>query len=284
MARFKIGAMVDSFRLSTYEGVAKAKEIGADGIQVYVVGGDMTPDKLDAEKRQAFKKYVADNGLQISALCGDLGGHGFQRENENEDKISRSKAIVDLAVDLDVKVVTTHIGVVPEDKASPIYQNMLYVCKVLGAYAESKGVTFAIETGPETSARLAAFLDDVNSKGIGVNLDPANLIMITNDDPVKAVYNLRKYIVHTHAKDGVFLKPCDPIKVYDAFAEGGIEGISNEVTYKEVPLGDGQVNWDKYLDALEDIGFKGFLTIEREVGEKPEEDIRKAANFLKSKI
>lgn len=284
MARFKIGVMVDSFRLPIPDGVRKASELGADGIQVYVVDGEMTPKALDASKRQAFKKLVQDNGLQISALCGDLGGHGFQIPAENEDKIARSEAIVDLAVDLGTTVVTTHIGVVPADTASPVYQNQKYVCQTIGEYAAKRGVTFAIETGPETAERLAAFLKDVNSKGIGVNLDPANLIMVQNDDPVKAVYALKDFIVHTHAKDGVQYKPCDPVKVYNAFAEGGVEGLNIGELFNELPLGEGKVDWDRYLAALSEVGYRGYLTVEREVGANPEADIRTAVNFLKARI
>ncbi len=284
MARFKIGVMVDSFRLPIPDGVRKASELGADGIQVYVVDGEMTPKALDAAKRQAFKKLVQDNGLQISALCGDLGGHGFQIPAENEDKIARSEAIVDLAVDLGTKVVTTHIGVVPADATSPVYQNQKYVCQTIGEYAAKRGVTFAIETGPETAERLAAFLKDVNSKGIGVNLDPANLIMVQNDDPVKAVYALKDFIVHTHAKDGVQYKPCDPVKVYNAFAEGGVEGLNIGELFNELPLGEGKVDWDRYLAALSEVGYRGYLTVEREVGANPEADIRTAVNFLKARI
>ncbi|MBR4222659.1 MAG: sugar phosphate isomerase/epimerase [Victivallales bacterium] len=284
MARFKIGVMVDSFRLPIPDGVRKASELGADGIQVYVVDGEMTPKALDAAKRQAFKKLVQDNGLQISALCGDLGGHGFQIPAENEDKIARSEAIVDLAVDLGTKVVTTHIGVVPADASSPVYQNQKLVCQTIGEYAAKRGVTFAIETGPETAERLAAFLKDVNSKGIGVNLDPANLIMVQNDDPVKAVYALKDFIVHTHAKDGVQYKPCDPVKVYNAFAEGGVEGLNIGELFNELPLGEGKVDWDRYLAALSEVGYRGYLTVEREVGANPEADIRTAVNFLKARI
>lgn len=284
MARFKIGVMVDSFRLPIPQGVVKAREVGADGMQVYAVGGEISAASMDAEARRNFRQLVADNGLQISALCGDLGGHGFQLAEENEDKIARSKAIVDLAVDLGTKVVTTHIGVVPADSASPIYQNMLKVCRELGAYAESRGVTFAIETGPETAERLADFLKEVNSKGIGVNLDPANLVMVQNDDPVQAVYTLRDYIVHTHAKDGIQYQPCDPEKVYNSFATGGVEGLNLGELFNELPLGEGKVPWDAYLNALADIGYQGYLTIEREIGEDPEKDIRTAVDFLKARI
>ena len=90
--------------------------------------------------------------------------------------------------------------------------------------------------------------------------------MVTGDDPAGAVYNLQKYIVHTHAKDGkqIFFK--DPEIVYGLKKDV----IITEDSFIEVPLGEGQVDWVKYLAALEDIGYKGFLTIEREVGDDPE--------------
>lgn len=284
MARFKIGVMVDSFRLPIPEGVRKAREIGANGIQVYVVDGDMRAENLTTQQRRDFRALVAECGLEISALCGDLGGHGFQLPRENALKIQRSKAIVDLAVDLGTKVVTTHIGVVSQDSSSPVYQNQLLVCREIGQYALAHGVAFAIETGPETAAVLGAFLDTVDCAGIGVNLDPANLIMVVNDDPVQAVYTLRKHIKHTHAKDGVQLKPCDPVQVYNSFAEGGIEGLNIGELFNELPLGQGKVDWDAYLAALSEVGFQGYLTIEREVGVNPEADIRSAVDFLRQRI
>ena len=118
-------------------------------------------------------------------------------------------------------------------------------------------------------------------------LDPANLAMVTADDPVKAVYTLRDYIVHTHAKDGVNLKACDRHKIYGFFATGGDGGDLRDMPiweyFKEVPLGQGSVDFDAYLAALADIGYKGYLTIEREVGADPAADIGLAVNFLKEK-
>jgi L-ribulose-5-phosphate 3-epimerase len=284
MANFKIGVMVDSFRLPIAEGVRKAAELGAHGLQVYVVEGEMHPEALTPAKRQDFRRLVADCGLEISALCGDLGGHGFQRPEENQDKIRRSKAIVDLAVDLQAPVVTTHIGVVPADRDAPVFQNQLAVCRILGEYARERGISFAIETGPEPATVLCALLDEVGSAGMGVNLDPANLVMVLNEDPVAAVYTLREHIRHTHAKDGVQLRPCDPVQVYAAFAEGGIAGLNIGELFNELPLGEGAVDWNRYLQALSQIGYRGYLTIEREVGENPEADIAAAVKFLQSRI
>jgi sugar phosphate isomerase/epimerase len=119
-----------------------------------------------------------------------------------------------------------------------------------------------------------------------VNLDPANLVMVLNEDPVKAVYTLKDHIVHTHAKDGVHFCKCDPQKVYDAFAEGGFERLVAETgtLFAEVPLGQGSVNWKQYLAALKAISFNGFLTVERETGASPDKDIKLAIDFLKTQI
>ena len=115
---------------------------------------------------------------------------------------------------------------------------------------------------------------------MAVNLDPANVVMVTGDDPVRAVYTLKDYIVHTHAKDGRMLRKTDPRVIYDFFAEGGIGDLRLDDYFKEVPLGQGGVDFDGYMKALEDIGYTGFLTIEREVGENPAADIALAVEFL----
>jgi L-ribulose-5-phosphate 3-epimerase len=284
--KFKIGVMSDSFRKPPMDGVALAKEVGAEGFQIYAVGGEISPEAMDAAARVRFKARCAELGLEVAALCGDLGGHGFERADENAAKVARSKKIVDLAVDLKATVVTTHIGVIPDDAASPAYRAMQQACRELGQYAAGKGVSFAIETGPETAALLRQFLDSLQVKGIGVNLDPANLVMVTGDDPVRAVHTLAPYIVHTHAKDGRQLQPCDRFEVYGSFADGGFDKLVERMgrLFEETPLGEGAVDWPRYLAALDQIGYKGFLTIEREVGADPETDIRKAVSFLKRQL
>lgn len=276
MGRFPIGVIIDSFRTDIPTAVKKAAEVGAQGIQVYATRGEMAPENMNAQRIADFKALVADNGLVISALCGDLGG-GFGNKEENPGKVERSKRILDLAKELGTNVVTTHIGVVPTDSSIDRYKVMQEACFELSRYADEIGAHFAIETGPETSAVLKCFLDSLGSTGVGVNLDPANLVMVTGDDPAGAVYNLQKYIVHTHAKDGKQLYYKDPEIIYGLVKDSLVTGPS----FLEVPLGEGQVPWEKYLNALEDIGYKGFLTIEREVGDSPEADIRKAVGFLK---
>ena len=135
-----------------------------------------------------------------------------------------------------------------------------------------------METGPEIATTLKGFLDSLHSKGVSVNLDPANFVMVTGDDPVQAVYTLKDYIVHTHAKDGKRLHYVSPEILY------GMEESDNDASFIELPLGEGDVDFPAYFKALNDIGYKGFLTIEREVGDDPEGDIRKAADYIRSLI
>ncbi len=287
---WKIGVIVDSFRVGVREGLVKAKQVGADGVQMYAVSGELDPANLTAAARKELKTYIGSLGLEISALVGDLGGHGFQDKTKNPEKIEKSKRILDLAVELGTNIVTTHIGIVPDDKNSEVYESMHLACDELSRYATSMNAYFAIETGPETSAHLKSFLDGLSSKGVSVNFDPANMVMVTGDDPAQGVHNLKDYIVHTHAKDGIRLREVDPRLIYGALGFDPLDHakIAQDAesgdAFREVPLGEGSVDWTAYLQALRDINYGGYLTIEREVGANPESDISAAVKFLKARM
>jgi L-ribulose-5-phosphate 3-epimerase len=284
----KIGVIVDSFGIGVHEGLKKAQEVGADGVQIYAVSGEMDPAGLSPQARKELKSYIHSLGLEISALCGDLGGHGFQDRHANPLKIEQSKRILDLALDLGTNIVTTHVGIVPESPNDPIYEAMQAACEELSNYAHGMNAYFAIETGPEPAARLKSFLDSLSTNGLSVNFDPANMVMVTGDDPSKGILLLKDYIVHTHVKDGIKLREMDPKDVYGYL---GYQKMTHEHIaamassgrdFEEVPLGEGQVNFKEYFDALQQIGYTGYLTIEREVGDQPEMDIRKAVSFIRN--
>ena len=281
MYRFPIGVIVDSFRTDTRTAILKAAELGADGIQMYCTKGENSPEALTPAKRKELLDFVTANGLRFSAICGDLGA-GFADKEKNPERIEKSKRILDLAKELGTDIVTTHIGVVPEDKSIERYGIMQEACYELANYADSIGSHFAIETGPERSIVLKEFLDGLGSTGVAVNLDPTNLVMVVGDDPVEAVHNLKDYIVHTHAKDGIMLERTKPEYIYGVLQKP--EDVAGIRFFKEVPLGEGSVDFAKYLKALEEVGYRGFLTIEREVGEDPSVDIKKAKDHLSAII
>ncbi|WP_405110435.1 sugar phosphate isomerase/epimerase family protein [Paenibacillus sp. FSL K6-1217] len=277
----KIGVIADSFGRDLRSNLRIAKELGAEGVQLWAIQGEMDPAGLTAQDRKAIRTYLAELNLELSALCADYGGQGFKNPEENGWKISKSKQALDLALDLGCNIVTTHIGIVPEDPGAPEYAILLAACNELAAYASGRGGYFAIETGPEPAARLKSFLDSLDTKGVAVNFDPANMVMVTGDDPVRGVYALQDYIVHTHVKDGVRLREVDPHEVYGVLDHERIAVMGEGgAGFREVPPGEGSVDFPAYFSALQDIGYKGYLTVEREVGNRPEDDIAAAVRFI----
>ncbi|MBQ8474225.1 MAG: sugar phosphate isomerase/epimerase [Clostridia bacterium] len=281
----KIGAMVESFRLDFEGGIKAAASLGVDGVQAYATNGELAYDQMTADKIKWALDVVKSNGLVFSAICGDFGV-GFGRgEAEDAETVEKSKRVMDLAKKLECNVVTTHIGTVPREECA-LKEQMRRACRELALYADSIGSAFAVETGPEMAEILCDFLDSLGAGGVRVNFDPANLVMVAGDRPETAVKTLGRYIVHTHAKDGIKL---GAPRAFDPGITVGKEAVDHEQlmgmgrTYLELPLGEGDVNFDLYLPALSSTGFDGFLTIEREVGKDPVADISLAVNFLKEK-
>ena len=257
----KIGVIPDSFHVPFRQAVDLAESLGVQGLQPYVTRGEMAPEALSKEDRADILKLVNSKGLEFSALCADFGAKFMSRDNDEDMK--RTMTMMDLALDLNTHIITTHIGKVPDDENSEEYDIMVRSIEKLGKYGDEIGVAFATETGPEMAILLKGVLDKADTKSAKVNLDPANFVMVAGQDPVEAVHILKDYIVHTHAKDGVKLSATE---------------------YQELPLGTGGVPYPEYLAALKEIGYDGFLTIERECGDDRYGDIKIAADFLKEQL
>ena len=285
---FKIGTLADWFGKGLVEGIRESLRCGAGGVQLYA-WNEFDPRTVKPETVRAVRDTAGECEQQVTALCGELGGHGLEIAADNSKKIDYLKRVVDLALELNCRIVTTHIGIVPAEEGGEKYAVMKKACAGIGAYAASCGAVVAIETGPEPVARLKAFVDACNGeaggRGIGINYDPGNLVMVTGDDEVEGVRSAGPSIVHTHAKDGRMNQFAGPEEVYGLFAQGGIEALSKvSAWFTETPLGQGKVRWLPYLRTLKETGYDGYLTIEREVKENAAADILAAVNFLKELI
>lgn len=278
MYSFPIGAMLDSFRKPIPEAMTEIRRLGLAGMQLYAIN-DYDPDVITAAKTKELIRLAEDNELVFSAICGDWG-QSFDDTANNPKNIERSVRTLEFAKEVGTDIVTTHIGTIPTDNTCDRYKIMQEACFKLAEYADSIHSHFAIETGNEPAEVLRGFLDTLHSRGVAVNFDPANLTEQDAHGAVKDVYTLKDYIVHTHAKDALNLSAHDEQTrrwyTENAFVQDGI--------YVEVPLGRGDVCFPDYLRALEDIGYRGFLTIERECGATPAEDIGLAAEYLRSVI
>ncbi|MBN1845951.1 MAG: sugar phosphate isomerase/epimerase [Sedimentisphaerales bacterium] len=153
-----------------------------------------------------------------------------------------------------------HAGFI--DHSNEAYVRTFYDrLRCLADMAAAEQITLLLETGQETAAELREFLERLDHPAVGVNFDPANMILYGKGDPLEALSILAPWIRHLHAKDALVT------------SQPGTWGT-------EVCWGDGQVGGERFLTALRQIGFDGVLAIEREAGNDREGDIRLAADRL----
>ena len=196
-----VGVFVDSFDRPIDEGLQLAAEFGCGSFQVFVTRGDMLASRMNKQARSDFVKRYKDLGLRLSATCGDFGLNFGNAEAMTPKEPLLKEAILQ-SVDLETDIMTTHIGALGEDPDGRVRETMVRNLKRLGDFAADNGVILATETGLESGPVLRGLLEESNTKGIGVNFDPANLVM-RGFDHLEAVRELFPFIVHTHAKDGV---------------------------------------------------------------------------------
>ncbi len=255
--KLNIGIFVDCLRRPISEGLKLAAQMKVQSFQVFVTSGEMLAADMNRQARADFVQRYKDLGLELSATCGDFG------LNFGDDAALKAKeamlmdAILQTA-ELETAIMTTHIGALGDDPSGAREKVMAANLKRLGDFAASHGVTLATETGLESGATLRRILERAETKGLGVNYDPANLVM-NGIDYLAAIRELIPFIVHSHAKDGV----------------------RREGKGREMPLGEGDVNFPEYVGLLTSLGYSGAYTIEREVGEDAVGDIRKAVSFLR---
>lgn len=171
----------------------------------------------------------------------------------------------DLASRLGLKLVTFHAGFLPHDPKNPNYARLRErLLKVADLFAE-RGIDLALETGQETADTLRSFLEDLHRANVGVNFDPANMILYDKGDPIAALRTLSPWLKQCHIKDA--RKTTTP----------GTWG-------EEVVAGTGEVAWREFFAVLEQRGFKGYCAIEREAGNQRLRDIQAARTFVESLV
>lgn len=256
----KIGIFAANLLMDVKESIRASAQMGADGVQLWNSSGELTPWNLDRTARADLLHFIKSNGLVVSALCGDFGG--FTDPSTVEERVEKTIQVIDLAPDLETNIITTHIGLIPEDPNDVAWRTMSEALEKVGEYAENRECLLATETGPEEPELMAKLFRTLKTEAIDVNYDPANLVL-NGYDPIAGVKVLKDYIVHAHAKDA--------LRHPDGSAE-------------EMPLGAGSVGIPDFIAALREISFDGFVTVERETGEDRAGDIRKAVQYLRSLI
>ncbi len=216
-------------------------------------------DRSELEIVTAFQSFEGESYASIP-ICAQTVGYvppATRREREQ-----RTYAVSDFARSLGIPGVAAHIGCLPEDPSDAEHRAVLELVRRVCDHCARNGQTFALETGQEPAAALLEFLHAVDRPNLGVNFDPANMILYGSGEPMEALRTLREHVLTVHCKDGTW--PETP-------GEWG----------RETPLGDGDVGMERYVRTLREIGYAGPLVIEREiVGEEQRADIGRAIALL----
>lgn len=171
------------------------------------------------------------------------------------------QANAELARTLGLKLVTFHAGFLPHEEGDPAFAKLQSRIRQIADLFAAHGIALGLETGQETADAMTAFLRTLDRPNVGVNFDPANLILYDKGDPVAAVRKLASWVRQCHVKDAVCTR---------------VPGTWGE----EVPVGTGEVDWKGFFRVLDEAGFTGPLCIEREAGSERVADIRKAREYV----
>lgn len=251
------------------------QELGIPTIQVHA------PHKQSRtpEAAQEFLDRCNAAGIKITCVFGGFDGEsyadipttkttvGLVPLETRAARVAEMKEISDFAKLLGCDTVALHIGFVPEDRDSEDYKTLVKETQQLLDHVKVNGQGLNLETGQETADHLLDFISDVSRDNLKINFDPANMILYGTGNPIEALKRVGHLVASVHCKDATW----------------AAEGKRGEEWGAEVPLGEGDVGMSTYIQTLDDLGYTGPLTIEREIPEDREQqkaDIGKAVSLL----
>ena len=210
-----------------------------------------------------FVRKLDELGIKLTCVFGGFEGESYSDIPTVEQtvglvppatraaRLQEMREIADFARLLGCDVVGLHLGFVPHDRSLKLYTETIQVTRQLCDHANNNGQAVHLETGQETAEGLLAFLNDVQRPNLFINFDPANMILYGTGEPIEALRQVGAFVRSVHCKDGTWSDT--PGKTWGC----------------EVPLGEGSVGIENYLQTLKDIGYRGPLTIEREIPQDP---------------
>lgn len=253
MADMEVGVMMSVGW--TMEQIHQIRDLGFINIQI-----SAPPEEIleDQSKRRELIDSLTDSGLKVTTVFVGFAGEsyadiptvletvGYLNPDTRSDRVGKTERISDFASELGVDKVAAHVGFVPEDPTDPAHQPMVDAVGSVADHCKANGQAFSLETGQETAPALLHFLETLGRDNVKVNFDPANMILYGSGEPIEALGIVAEHVISVHAKDGKW-----------PTAEGQLG--------KEIPLGQGDVGMGKFVAKLQEIGYRGPLTMEREI-------------------
>lgn len=247
------------------------QQVGVPTIQLHTPHRQSRTDEKASQLRDQLQKI----NVQLTAVFGGFDGEsyadiptvgrtiGLVPAATRQERLQEMFEISDFTKKMGCDTVALHIGVVPHEHDHPERPGIIEVTRQLCQHCQDNGQFLHLETGQETAEDLIAFIEDVGYDNLKINFDPANMILYGMGEPLEALRKLAKYVRSVHCKDGKW-------------------SDQPGITWgQEVPLGEGDVNIKAYLQTLKEIGYTGPLTIEREIPQDPQRQLREIENAVR---
>ncbi len=251
--------------------LARVRDLGFTTCQIGI-------EDFSVEMERGLKTAVEKTGIEITALDSlGPGPHvwdfyqgpltiGLVPEKYRRARIDHFKKASDFAKKLGITAFHTHNGFIPENPNDPVYKEVVVAIREVAQHCKSNGQMVLYETGQETPVTMLRCIEDVGQDNQFVNLDTANLILYGTANPLDALDVIGKLVRGVHAKDGFY--PVNPKELG-----------------REVPIGQGKVDFPGIIKRLKQLGYTSAITIEREItGPQQTEDIKRSKAFLEKLI
>jgi len=224
---------------------------------------------------QPFAQACAQQGVVcVSGMFGTVGEDystlesirrtgGLVPDGTWEENWRHIQADLEIARQLGLQLITFHAGFLPHEESDPNFIKLADRVRRVAELFGASGIALGFETGQETAETLATFLQKLNYPNVGVNFDPANMILYDKGDPIAALRTLTPWLKQCHIKDARRTR---------------VPGTWGD----EVVAGTGEVDWPGFFEVLRQQGYGGSLCIEREAGTQRAEDIAAARRFIDS--
>ena len=258
MNPLKISVRLESLRLPLRAAMAEAQRFGVEGAR-FDARGDLAPDRLSQTGRRELLHLLRGHNLSVAALGCPLR-HGLDVEQDQQPRLEQVQKVMALSYELGARVVLLEAGPVPADDSLASARRLTEALTVLGQHGDRIGTVLALATGLNDGATLRKYLDRFDTAGLAVALDPANWLM-NGFDPYESGQALHG-------------------KVALAVARDARTALANRQG-QEVALGHGDLDWLKWLALLEEIEYRGWITVEREGGDQTAADVGAGVDFLR---
>jgi sugar phosphate isomerase/epimerase len=255
----KIGIHLPSLRVPFERAILLATKLGANAVEIDA-RQQIKPAELSQTALRQLRKILADYRLRVCAIDFPTR-RGYDTLQDLDARVAGTKAAMRMAQALGANVVVNHVGHIPATPDGPQWNLLLQVLTDLGRYGQRIGALLAAQTGQADSADLARLIEALPEGSLGVDLDPGQLVM-NDHSATGAAQRLASHIMHVRATDAV----------RDLSRGRGLE----------VPLGRGSVDFPNLLGTLEQRGYRGYFTIQRDNSNDPEFNLGQAIQYLRN--